>query len=386
VNGAPLTITASSGTMTYGGPVPAITPSFSAFVLGQNGATALTTQPTCTTTATSASSVAAYPSTCSGAVAPNYAITYVAGTVTVTKASSTTAIVSNLPNPSIIGQIVTIRYTVTPQFSGSAVTGSVTVRANTGESCSAAPTAGACTITFQTGGSRTLTATYSGDGNVNGSASAAATQTVSNISLSTFSLLFGNQVVGTRSATQQVTIANVGTTTLTFTGFSWSPNFSDSNNCGGSLAPGRSCRVNVVFAPTTTGVLTGTLTITDSDITSPQVVTLTGTGIQAGVSLSPASWNFGTVPRRTTSPSQTFVLANTGSAILNINSIGLAGTNPGQFIITSRSCGNTLAVGATCNINVAFAPSRSGNFNATLRIADNAPNSPQTATLTGMAP
>ena len=131
----------------------------------------------------------------------------------------------------------------TPQFSGSAVTGSVTVRASTGESCSAAPTVGACTITFQTGGPRTLTATYSGDGNVNGSASAAATQTVSSISLSTSSLLFGNQVVGTRSATQQVTIANVGSTTLTFTGFSWSPNFSDRNNCGGSLAPGRSCRI-----------------------------------------------------------------------------------------------------------------------------------------------
>ena len=386
VNGAPLTITASSGTMTYGGPIPAITPAYSAFVLGQSAATALTTQPTCTTTATSASSVASYPSTCSGAVAPNYAITFVAGSVTVTKASSATAIVSNLPNPSIIGQIVTIRYTVTPQFAGSGVTGSVTVRASTGESCSAAPTVGACTITFQTGGPRTLTATYSGDGNVNGSTSAAATQTVSSISLSTFSLLFGNQVVGTRSATQQVTIANVGTTTLTFTGFSWSPNFSDSNNCGGSLAPGRSCRVNVVFAPTTTGVLTGTLTITDSDITSPQVVALTGTGIQAGVSLSPVSWNFGTVPRRTTSPSQTFVLANTGSAILNINAIGLAGTNPGQFIITSRTCGNTLAVGATCNINVAFAPNRSGNFSATLRIADNAPNSPHTATLTGTAP
>jgi Bacterial Ig-like domain (group 3)/MBG domain (YGX type)/Abnormal spindle-like microcephaly-assoc'd, ASPM-SPD-2-Hydin len=277
-----LTITGSSGTMIYGGPVPAITPAYSAFVLGQGAATALTTQPTCTTTAASASSVASYPTTCSGAVSPNNAITYVDGSLSVTAASSATAIVSTLPNPSIIGQIVTIRYTVTPQFPGSAVTGSVTVRASTGESCSAAPTVGACNITFQTGGSRTLTATYSGDGNVNGSTSASATQAVSNVSLSTFSLLFGNQVVGTRSATQQVTIANVRTTTLTISGFSWSPNFSDSNNCGGSLAPGRSCCVNVVFAPTTTGVLTVTLTITDSDITSPQVVTLTGTGIQAG--------------------------------------------------------------------------------------------------------
>jgi hypothetical protein len=30
-----LTITGSSGTMIYGGPVPAITPAYSAFVLGQ---------------------------------------------------------------------------------------------------------------------------------------------------------------------------------------------------------------------------------------------------------------------------------------------------------------------------------------------------------------
>jgi FtsP/CotA-like multicopper oxidase with cupredoxin domain len=385
VNPAPLTITASSGSMTYGGPVPAITPSFSAFVLGQTNLTALTTQPTCSTTATSASPVSGspYPSNCSGAVAPNYAITYAAGTVTVTKASSTTAIVSNLPNPSIIGQIVTIKYTVTPQFLGSAATGTVVVQASTGESCSAAPTAGACTITFQVGGTRTLTATYSGDGNVNGSAAAAVTQKVSGVSLSTTSLLFGNQVVGTISAAQQVTLANVGTTTLTISNIQWSANFSDSNNCGGSLAPGRSCRINVRFAPTTTGVLTGTLTITDSDITSPQVITLTGTGVQAAASLTPTSYSFGTQARRTTSAPFTFTLTNSGSTTLNINSIGLAGANPGQFIITSRTCSNTLAVGATCNISVAFAPTGRQAYSATLRIVDNAPNSPQTATLTG---
>ena len=71
------------------------------------------------------------------------------------------------------------------------------------------------------------------------------------------------------------------------------------------------------------------------------------------------------------------------STTLNINSIGLAGANPGQFIITSRTCSNTLAVGATCNISVAFAPTGRQAYSATLRIVDNAPNSPQTATLTG---
>jgi len=382
VNPAPLVITASSGSVTYGGPAPTITPSFNAFVLGQTAATALTMQATCSSTATSASPVGSYPSTCSGAVAPNYTITYVTGTVTVTKASSTTAIVSNLPNPSIIGQIVTIKYAVTPQFAGSAVTGTVIVQASTGESCSTAPTAGACTMTFQTGGTRTLTATYSGDTNVNGSASTAVTQKVSGVSLSTTSLLFGNQLVGTISAAQQVTLANVGTTTLTISNIRWSPNFSDSNNCGGSLAPGRSCRINVRFAPTTTGLLTGTLTITDSDITSPQVITLTGTGVQAGVTLSPTSFNFGMVARRS-SATTTFTLTNSGTSLLTINSIRIGGANANQFSIPSRSCGNSLGVGASCTINVSFSPSNRGTFNATLQVADNAPNSPQTAALTG---
>ena len=51
---APLTVTASSPTMTYGGAVPTITPGYSGFVNGDT-ASSLTTQPTCTTTATGSS-------------------------------------------------------------------------------------------------------------------------------------------------------------------------------------------------------------------------------------------------------------------------------------------------------------------------------------------
>ena len=87
---ATLTITASSGSMQYGGSAPAITPSYSGFVNGDT-ATALTTAPTCTTTATSGSPVAGspYPSTCSGAVDPNYSISYTAGSVAVSQAPLT---------------------------------------------------------------------------------------------------------------------------------------------------------------------------------------------------------------------------------------------------------------------------------------------------------
>jgi hypothetical protein len=85
---APLTITASGGTMTYGGSRPTITPSFSGFVNGQ-GASVLGAGLTCTTVATATSPVGTYASTCSGATDANYAISYVSGVVTVVPANLT---------------------------------------------------------------------------------------------------------------------------------------------------------------------------------------------------------------------------------------------------------------------------------------------------------
>jgi hypothetical protein len=90
VNPAPLTITASSATMTYGGTPPAITVSYSGFVNGDTAAS-LTSAPTCTTSASTTSNVGTYPSSCSGAVDANYTISYVAGSVTVGPAPLTVA-------------------------------------------------------------------------------------------------------------------------------------------------------------------------------------------------------------------------------------------------------------------------------------------------------
>lgn len=79
---APLTVTAPSATIAYGGAVPALTPAYAGFIGGDTAAS-LTTQATCATTATSLSSPGSYPVTCSGASSPLYAITYVNGSITV---------------------------------------------------------------------------------------------------------------------------------------------------------------------------------------------------------------------------------------------------------------------------------------------------------------
>lgn len=85
VNKATLTITASSPSVSFGGDIPAITPSYSGFVNGDDQFD-LATQPTCSTTATDTSPPGDYPSTCSGAVAGNYTINYVPGSVSIVRA------------------------------------------------------------------------------------------------------------------------------------------------------------------------------------------------------------------------------------------------------------------------------------------------------------
>jgi uncharacterized protein YjdB len=82
--------------------------------------------------------------------------------------------------------------------------------------------------------------------------------------------------VGT-SSTKTITVTNKQTTPLTINSITTSPaDYSETNTCGSSLAAGAACTVTVVFTPAVAGSLPGTLTITDSAITSPQVVTLTG--------------------------------------------------------------------------------------------------------------
>ncbi len=82
---APLTITANNQIMTYGGPVPTLTASYSGFVNGDTSAS-LSTSPTLTTTATASSSVAGspYSVTASGAVDSDYTIAYVTGALVIT--------------------------------------------------------------------------------------------------------------------------------------------------------------------------------------------------------------------------------------------------------------------------------------------------------------
>jgi hypothetical protein len=199
-------------------------------------------------------------------------------------------------------------------------------------------------------------------------------------------LTFGVQGTGSTSASQPVTLTNTGTTAIAISSIVPSAGFTQNNNCGTSLAGGASCTVNVSFAPTATGAISGTIRLTDGDSSSPQNVVLGGTGtviLGPVASLTPTSNGFGNQTVNTTSGGQVFVLSNaTGTAALTGISVSLTGANTADFGV-SNACGTTLAVGSTCNISVTFTPLSVASFSATLSVSDNATGSPQTSSLSG---
>jgi hypothetical protein len=90
-----------------------------------------------------------------------------------------------------------------------------------------------------------------------------------------------------------------------------------------------------------------------------------------------------TQPQSTVSPEQTFTVTNNGGADLTVSGYTLAGTNPGDYIVSNR-CEAPVAAGDHCVIGVRFAPQAQGASSATLTLSTNAPNAPAAVTLNGI--
>jgi YD repeat-containing protein len=108
VNKAPLVISADAVTKQYSDPLPQLTASFQGLVLGETPAV-LSGTLLLQTTATKDSGPGTYPITIGGLTSPNYGITFVAGTLTVT------------PEDAVVGFIAPLSVAASP------VTGSATV-------------------------------------------------------------------------------------------------------------------------------------------------------------------------------------------------------------------------------------------------------------------
>ncbi len=102
------------------------------------------------------------------------------------------------------------------------------------------------------------------------------------VSLSATTLAFGHELVGTTSLAESITLKNTGTAPLSIVGLAATGDFTKTDTCGITLAAGAECTINVIFAPGSSGDLSGTLSVMDNAAGSPQVVALTGTGTVLG--------------------------------------------------------------------------------------------------------
>lgn len=214
------------------------------------------------------------------------------------------------------------------------------------------------------------------------------------IAVSPASLTFSYTLAGATSAPMSFTVSNGGAAALTLTSLAASGTnasefrIANTSTCaaGGSVSPGGNCRVDVVFAPTSSGSKSAAVTINHNAAGGTTSVALSGSAGAATptISLSASSLAFATVPLGSTSAARTVTLSNTGSAALNITALTAGGANPGDFARGGTcAAGGTVAAGASCTISFTFTPAALGARSATLTIASNNSGGNVTLSLSG---
>ena len=188
--------------------------------------------------------------------------------------------------------------------------------------------------------------------------------------------------LGGSAATQLVTVTNTGDGALTIRAIGISGvaagDYTQSNSCLRTIAPGASCAITVGFAPHGYGVRAATLTLYNDGPGGVQSVSLRGTGTAARLLVSSGFLNFGGAGVGSPTLPQQVVLFNAGNGLLWIGGISLSGDD-----FTMRtSCGSTLAAGASCTINVTFLPQATGARSGVVTITDTAGT--QRITLSGV--
>jgi Abnormal spindle-like microcephaly-assoc'd, ASPM-SPD-2-Hydin len=211
--------------------------------------------------------------------------------------------------------------------------------------------------------------------------------TSQSVSISPNPIPFGNQVVGAGGTSQNVTVTNNGTADVTvgtslITGATAGAGFTQNSGCNGLLPVGQHCTISVGFDPTTAGAKSGTLEIDDSAPSSPESVNLTGTGAAPNVTVG--SLNFGNVLLGQTKH-LTLTVQNNGTAPLHVASVALNTGGTTNYTLSADTCSaHTVAISASCTVDVAFHPVVSGGHAGDILVADDAPTSPQDPTLTGV--
>ncbi len=212
----------------------------------------------------------------------------------------------------------------------------------------------------------------------------AATATQPVITLNPASLTFAAQAVATASEPQTITVTNTGSAALTMTQVAVAGDFTETDTCtAASITINTTCTIQITFAPTATGVRTGTLTIYGNVPGGQATATLSGTGTPAApIVLTPLALTFPATTVNATAAAQNITISNTSATPLALQTP----TTAGDFHIAADTCASTLPPNTGCTVSITFTPTASGARTSTFTITDGAGT--QTASLfgTGTAP
>jgi uncharacterized protein (TIGR03437 family) len=189
-------------------------------------------------------------------------------------------------------------------------------------------------------------------------------QGASALAVSGSALTFPDQLVGTSSAAQAVTISNTGGRRGSFCIQLAAADFQMSTNCSNGLDPSASCSVQVKFNPLRDGSRTGMLTIPSDSLNSPATVALSGTG------LNPAPTLTSIAPKNAVVNGPAFTLQAIGSgfvaeSVVQWNGKNLATSFVSGTVLTAAVASGDLATIGTTQLKVVN-PAPGGGTTSTL--------------------
>ena len=221
---------------------------------------------------------------------------------------------------------------------------------------------------------------------VNGTTGSATTLSLSGngvsllLGASPSSLNFGDVALGA-SGTLTITLSNTGTGSVTVSQVNVTgAGFSTSGiSPPATLPAGQNTTFTVKFAPSSTGSVTGNVSIVSNATNSPATVSLAGNGVASVLNASPTSLNFGNVLVGGNS-TQTVTLTNAGAGGITISQVTPTGA---AFSVGGITLPLTLGGGQNTTFSVTFAPSATGSVTGSVSVVSTASNSPTSLSLSG---
>jgi hypothetical protein len=277
-------------------------------------------------------------------------------------------------------------------FSSLSISGTQAAEFSLGGSCavgSAVPAQGGCTIAVRTTpaslGARAAMLVVASDAPVGSVAVSLAATGVPTpapaVALSQAALGFGTVAIGASSSPRTVVLGNTGNAALQIGSLATSGSeFRLTHDCPDSLAPGASCSLGIIYAPTSANA-SEVLTVRSNAPSSPNQIVLNGLGSNAVLPV--LDWVEGSAPivfdtaavGATTAALQR-TLVNRGPGSVSLSTLSVAGTDPGSFVLGGGTCvaGTVLAASTSCSVGLRFAPSAPGARTAVLQVGSTGSN------------